>query len=181
MFTRTPTNYINYSNQPASSGEPKWIPIPGASVNRTLPIGLSYADWHVHRLDWTKDRTVFFVDNTVVNTTTLNVPVITPPSKIYLDMWSSASDWTGSMQIGNNASFDIQWVELLFNSTDSTAKAATNKNVCIVDDIYPAPVESPTTQTGKNSQGVHLAALDGRLFGFWFSLFVYNVFFSWRV
>ncbi|KAF3034607.1 hypothetical protein E8E12_005029 [Didymella heteroderae] len=33
IFTRAPSNYIQYSNQPASSGEPDWIPIPGATVN----------------------------------------------------------------------------------------------------------------------------------------------------
>jgi hypothetical protein len=172
MFTRSPSNYIQYSNQPASSGEPKWIPVPGASSNMTLPPGQRYTDWHVHRFDWTKDRTAVFVDSTQTNTTTLNVPVISPPSKIYLDMWSSASDWTGNMVVGNSAEFDIQWVELLFNSTDSIAQAASPDKVCTIEGI----TRAITSTKAKTGQGLRLSASNGSLLGFCFLLFVYNIF-----
>ncbi|KAJ4334037.1 hypothetical protein N0V87_007195, partial [Didymella glomerata] len=39
VFTRAPSTFIQYSNQPASSGEPDWTPIPGATVNVSLSSG----------------------------------------------------------------------------------------------------------------------------------------------
>ncbi|KAJ4321637.1 hypothetical protein N0V94_002837 [Neodidymelliopsis sp. IMI 364377] len=117
IFTRAPTTDVQYSNQPASLGSPTWDPIAGATVNITMPKNDVYTDWHVHRLDWTAARSVFFVDDVQMNETTLQVPVSDPPSAFYIDMWSANSTWTGSMDIGKNATLDILWIEMLFNTT----------------------------------------------------------------
>jgi hypothetical protein len=71
-----------------------------------------WTDWHIHRLDWTPGRSVFFVD-------------------------------------------DIQWIELLFNSSigSSTAPPA-NLKLCAPDD-------------GKTSWEVRLASMDGRILALW--------------
>jgi hypothetical protein len=132
MFTRAPAQYIQYSNQPSSSGEPDWTEIPGATVNATMPHAKQHTDWHVHRLDWTSGRSVFFLDDEQMNTTTLHVPVADPPSGLYIDMWGANSTWSGSMDIGKNATFDIQWIELLFNTTEP-ARIAITPRVCAVD------------------------------------------------
>ncbi|PGH27510.1 hypothetical protein AJ80_00751 [Polytolypa hystricis UAMH7299] len=123
IFTKDPQNIIHYSNQPASTGEPDWTPIPGATVNRTMPDDTKWTDWHMHRLDWIPDRSVFFVNGHQINTTTLHVPVASPPSGIYIDMWGSNSSWVGEMPIGGEAWFDIQWIELLFNASTPSPRA----------------------------------------------------------
>ena len=141
LFTRAPGTFVQYSNQPSSSGEPDWIPIPGATVNNTIPQHRTYSDWLVHRLDWVPGRSVFFVNNEQTNTTDLHVPVSDPPSAVYLDMWSANSTWSGSMDIGQNASFDIQWVELVFNTTDEMIEERTEGPVCAVGAIDLQAVE----------------------------------------
>lgn len=131
MFTRAPGQFIQYSNQPASLGAPTWAAIPGATVNVTLPRKKAYTDWHVHRLDWTPGRSVFFLDDEQTNTTTLQVPVAEPPSGFYIDMWSANSTWSGIMEIGMNATLDVLWIEMLFNTTEA-AKTTSSERVCTV-------------------------------------------------
>jgi hypothetical protein len=97
-----------------------------------MPHAKQYTDWHIHRLDWTPGKSVFFLDDEQMNTTTLHVPVADPPSGLYLDMWSANSTWSGSMDIGKNATFDIQWIEIMFNTT-KPLKTATTPRVCAVD------------------------------------------------
>jgi hypothetical protein len=132
LFTRAPDEYLQYSNQPASTGEPDWTPIPGATVNKTLAHKWSYSDWLVHRLDWVPGRSVFFVNDKMMNTTDLHVPVADPPSRLYLDMWSANSSWSGSMAVGDSAAFDIQWVELVFNTTKEEFEDRSTGKVCQV-------------------------------------------------
>lgn len=140
IFTRSPSDYVQYSNQPASSGEPDWTPIPGATVNVSMPSNKVYTDWNVHRLDWTKDRSVFFVDDEQLNETSLHVPVASPPSGFYINMWSANSTWSGSMKVGRNATLDILWIEMLFNTTQPLQTSG-EKRVCSVNQGVVAQVQ----------------------------------------
>jgi hypothetical protein len=155
MFTRDPNNYVHYSNQPASTGPPDWTPIPGATVNVSMPESWQWTDWHIHRLDWTPARSVFFVDGIQTNTTTLQVPVPEPPSGIYIDMWGANSSWVGRMPVGGEAMFDVQWIELLFNTSIGSSTAP------------PANLKLCTPSDGKTSWGVCLASMDGRILALW--------------
>jgi hypothetical protein len=155
MFTRDPANFVHYSNQPASTGAPDWLPIPGATVNVSMPGGLLWTDWHIHRLDWAPGRSVFFVDDIQRNTTTLQVPVADPPSGVYIDMWGANSTWVGSMPIGGEATFEIQWVELLFNtSANSPVAPAKNQKLCAIGH-------------DKISSGFHLASMCRESLALW--------------
>jgi hypothetical protein len=153
IFTRAPAQYIQYSNQPASLGEPSWEAIPGATVNVSLTHMKQYTDWHIHRLDWTPGRSVFFLDNEQINTTTLHIPVSDPPSGLYIDMWSANSTWSGSMDIGKNATFDILWIELFFN-TSRPAGAASAERVCAIENGNPTVGRLPIG--GRQSKGVNI-------------------------
>ncbi|KAN0083044.1 Concanavalin A-like lectin/glucanase domain containing protein [Elaphomyces granulatus] len=154
MFTQDPDNYVHYSNQPSSTGPPNWTPIPGATVNVSMPKSSKWTDWHIHRLDWTPSRSVFFVDGVQANTTTLQVPVSKPPSQIYVDMWGANSSWVGSMPIGGLANFDIQWIELLFNASNASTNAGSGyQKLC--------------TPADDESLGVHLGSMDGTMLALW--------------
>lgn len=133
-----------------------------------MPNDEKYTDWLVHRLDWTPGRSVFFVNDVQTNTTTLQVPVADPPSGIYIDMWSANSTWTGSMEVGKSAVFEIQWVELLFNVTDPPATST--GTVCTVGSIDSAAAgtktatgTSATASSTKPSWGTRLYAWDIRV------------------
>jgi hypothetical protein len=146
IFTRAPSTFIQYSNQPASSGEPDWAPIPGATVNVSLSSGQVYTDWHVQRLDWTPERSVFFVDGEMMNQTDLHVPVPSPPSGFYVDMWSANSTWSGSMEVGRNATLDVLWIEMLFNTTQGIQKSGASR-VCAVSEGKVAAVQQSSAVT----------------------------------
>jgi len=132
MLTRSPANYIQYSDQPTDNAD-TGVAVPGASVNLSMPNSWQYTDWHVHRLDWTPGRTTVFVDDVQLNTSVLNVPAPTPASAIIIDMWSANSSFSGNMPIGGSAHLDIQWVELLFNS--STTATIPHGTVCAVGSL----------------------------------------------
>ncbi|KAE9989914.1 hypothetical protein EG327_002101 [Venturia inaequalis] len=136
IFTRAPANKIQYSNQPADLGAPDWTLIPGATSNVTLPKEGRWDEWMVHRLDWVPGRTVVYADEVQVNTSTLHVPsaVVDPieGTRLYLDMWGANSTWSGSMEVGKSAFFDVQWIEVLFNTTDSAKATDLGKKKCDV-------------------------------------------------
>jgi beta-glucanase (GH16 family) len=151
MLTRAPAQYIQYSNQPTTLGEPSWEAIPGATVNVSLPHAKLYTDWHVHRLDWTPGRSVFFLDGEQTNTTTLHVPIAHPPSGLYINIWSANSTWSGSMEVGKNATFDILWIELLFNTSQPVGDASPER-ICTIQD-HNATVSGGSV-IGKQAKGV---------------------------
>jgi hypothetical protein len=118
ILTKNKPNQILYSNEPSYNGD---IPIPGTSTLSTVPAKQVWTDWHVHRLDWIPGKTVFSTDNVQVTQLTVNVPKPDPASRLYVDMWGANSSTSGSMPIGGQASFDIQWIEILFNQSENSA------------------------------------------------------------
>lgn len=170
MFTEDPHNYVHYSNQPSSTGAPNWASIPGATVNVSMPGGRQWTDWHIHRLDWTPGRSVFFVDGIQTNTTALQVPSPQPPSGFYLDMWGANSTWVGEMPVGGEAWFDIQWVEMLFNTTVDSSPPPADPKLCApsVDNTTAATATTAATKpTSTTSWGVRLASMDGISLALW--------------
>lgn len=93
----------------------------------------------VHRLDWVPGRTVVYADEVQVNTSTLHVPSAVVDAvegtRLYLDMWGANSTWSGSMEVGTSAYFDVQWIEVLFNTTDSADATGLGKKKCEVGDV----------------------------------------------
>lgn len=71
------------------------------------------------------------MDDQQVNETSLHVPVASPPSGFYIDMWSANSTWSGSMEVGEDATLDILWIEMLFNTTQGVQTSG-QKRVCAV-------------------------------------------------
>lgn len=86
-----------------------------------------------------------FVNDVLANTSTQHVPVPDPPSGLYLDMWSANSTWTGSMPLSGSAVFEIQWIELLFNTTVPPSSTS-NPKICSVGEVA-----NITVPVGKNS------------------------------
>lgn len=118
VLTRDPPQYIQYTNQP--SDLPDVGTITEATRNVSLPGGVKYSDWAVHRVDWTPERSVWYVDGTEVANIAFQVPK--DPSGINFNMWSDGGSWSGNMTKGGDASLQIQWIEMVFNATDSKSK-----------------------------------------------------------
>lgn len=136
--TRDPKTKIQYTNQPSVDDDGDIID--EATVNATMPEGLTWSDWAVHRLDWTPTQSTWYVDG--VETAKINFQVPRDPSQVIINSWSDGGDWTGNMTVNESALLQIQWFEMVFNSTDgvnSSSKrdedgAASCDSVCSIDE-----------------------------------------------
>ncbi|KAM3544561.1 hypothetical protein ARSEF1564_002544 [Beauveria bassiana] len=122
ILTRGPRSVIRYTNQPsdlpADRGE-----IAEATRNATLPGGAAWSDWAVHRLDWTPERSVWYVDGREAASIAFQVP--RDPAAVNFNAWSDGGSWSGNMTVGDEASLQIQWIEMLYNnSTDAGKQSA---------------------------------------------------------
>jgi hypothetical protein len=135
--TSDPPSLIHYTNQPAytEGGDV----VPDATRNATMPGGLKWSDWATHRMDWMPGETVWYVDGVEVARIGFQVP--RDESNVILNAWSDGGGWTGNMTGGEAAYLQVQWLEVVYNSTDGGEKrrvrrdgpAAGCQAVCSVD------------------------------------------------
>lgn len=140
VLTRDPPEYIQYTNQP--SDLPDVGTITEATRNVSLPNSVKYSDWAVHRVDWTPERSVWYVDGAEVANIAFQVPK--DPSGVNFNMWSDGGSWSGNMTKGGDASLQIQWIEMVYNATDSTSER-----------VY-APKAGLEARAGKKSGACHV-------------------------
>ncbi|VUC33311.1 unnamed protein product [Clonostachys rosea] len=112
MLTGGPKNRIQYTNQPSYDENETF---PEATRNGTMPNGSLFSDWVVHRLDWTPNRSIWYVDGQE----TANIEFQTPrdASRVHFNTWSNGGSWTGEMPVGGEAFMQIQWIEMVYNTT----------------------------------------------------------------
>ncbi|KAJ4141548.1 hypothetical protein NW768_000761 [Fusarium equiseti] len=113
IMTRDPKDRIQYTNQPSFTDDGDEVP--KATRNGTLPKGIEWDDWVVHRLDWTSERSVWYVQGQEVASIEFQTPK--DPSQIILNAWSDGGSWSGNMSLGGAAYMQIQWIEMVYNVT----------------------------------------------------------------
>jgi hypothetical protein len=126
VLTRDPEAQVRYSNQPTADPQTE-EPIPGSSYNVSLASGRSTSTWNDYRLDLVPGRSAWYANGAQTATTEVNVP--DTASKVTLNSWSNGGTFSGRMEIGEEAWFDVQWIELLFN-TSSSADSQSEGSVC---------------------------------------------------
>jgi beta-glucanase (GH16 family) len=118
VLTRGPREKIQYTNQPSFTSDDKVNP--DATNNVTLPNDMIWSQWAVHRLDWTAQSSVWYVDGQQVANISFQVP--TGTSGINFNAWSDGGSWSGNMTLYDQANLQIQWIEMIYNtSSDSTS------------------------------------------------------------
>jgi hypothetical protein len=140
ILTAGPRDVVQYTNQP-SVGDNGDV-IAQATQNATLPDGLDWTEWAIHRLDWTSTQSTWYVNGQQTVKIAFQVP--RDPAQVVLNAWSDGGQWSGNMSVHDAAYFQIQWLEMIFNST-AVEKRATNgqaacKAICSIDE---------TPQTGR--------------------------------
>lgn len=111
ILTNDPKDQIRYTNQP--SVDKQGNEITAASVG---PTGLpQWNDWQTHRIDWLPKNSYWYLNGKQVAANTYSVP--RKPSFLVLNMWSNGGEWSGNMTKGGSAQFDIQWIEMTFNTS----------------------------------------------------------------
>ncbi|KAH7272884.1 hypothetical protein FSOLCH5_003174 [Fusarium solani] len=115
ILTHDPKNRIQYTNQPSFTDDGDEVP--KATRNGTLPKGLGWDDWVVHRLDWTPARSVWYVAGQEVASIEFQTPK--DPAQVLFNAWSDGGSWSGNMSLNGAAYMQIQWIEMVYNGTDS--------------------------------------------------------------
>ncbi|TGJ80317.1 hypothetical protein E0Z10_g8439 [Xylaria hypoxylon] len=158
--TMDPKDKVQYTNQPSYNAA--GYDIPKATRNATTPIQADWTQWSVHRMDWSPTDTTWYIDGRQVASIAFQVP--RDPSQVIFNAWSDGGEWSGNMSVGKDAYLQIQWIEIVYNSTgnakttdkrnEDTAWSLSNakrdeegcQNVCSIDD-------TPTTGTPVLLQG----------------------------
>ncbi|KAI5467966.1 concanavalin A-like lectin/glucanase domain-containing protein [Mariannaea sp. PMI_226] len=126
VLTNDPDNVIHYTNQPSYTDAGGSVD--GATETVTLQNGLKWSKWASHRLDWTADEVLWYVDGQQTAKNSFQVPK--DASTLVFNAWSNGADWTGTMPVGGIAYQEIQWIEILYGSADKS----TCSRVCSVDE-----------------------------------------------
>ncbi|SPQ23508.1 2fc42d3a-522a-4e46-978d-7b12d4082f31 [Thermothielavioides terrestris] len=143
--TQDPPMYVQYTNQPSwnSTGD-----IPAATRNVTLPDGWRWSDWAEYRMDWTPGSSTWYVNGRLVSQITFQAP--RDPSQVIFNSWSDGGSWSGPMQVGSQAYLQIQWIEMVYNSTDPGAgRTGGCRNICTIDET--TKLGTPALLTGGSS------------------------------
>jgi hypothetical protein len=111
--TMDPPEVIQYTNQPSYSRTGDAVA--ASTRNATVPVG--WDQWAIHRMDWSPTSTMWYVDG--VNVSQIEFQTPRDPSIIIFNSWSDGAAWSGNMTDGAEAYLQIQWIELVYNSTQT--------------------------------------------------------------
>jgi hypothetical protein len=111
ILTRDPKDKIRYTNQPALDDNGNDVAEASQAVGKLA----AWDEWQTHRVDWLPGNSHWWLNGGQVAKTTYSVP--SAPSYLVMNMWSDGGEWSGDMEVGESAEFQIQWVELVFNTS----------------------------------------------------------------
>ncbi|KAF4496533.1 xyloglucan endo-transglycosylase [Fusarium agapanthi] len=114
IMTRDPKDRVQYTNQPSFTEDGD--DIPKATRNGTLPKGVEWDGWVVHRLDWTPKRSTWYANDQEVASIEFQTPK--DPAQIILNAWSDGGSWSGNMSLNGAAYMQIQWIDMVYNVTE---------------------------------------------------------------
>ncbi|KAH9900598.1 concanavalin A-like lectin/glucanase domain-containing protein [Xylariomycetidae sp. FL2044] len=152
--TMDPPDTIQYTNQPSYTS--RGLNEPKATRNVTVPAGLDRNAWAYHRMDWNPDKTTWYINGENVASIDFQTP--RDPSMVIFNTWSDGGYWTGNMSVGTEAYMQVQWIELVYNSTGTAKTTDTHKkrdgefcyNVCSIDDT--SKTGTPVLLQGSGSR-----------------------------
>lgn len=111
ILTADPPAVVRYTNQPSVGADGNEIPA-ASRVVKALP---EWREWREHRIDWVPGRSSWWLDGVVRAESAYSVP--RKPSGLTLNMWSDGGEWSGEMEVGGVAELQVQWVEVVFNTS----------------------------------------------------------------
>ncbi|KAK3342227.1 concanavalin A-like lectin/glucanase [Neurospora tetraspora] len=125
--TQDPPSYVQYTNQPSWNSTSD---IKEATRNASMPSGKKWSDWAVYRMDWTPGQSTWFVNG--VEATKISFQAPRDPSQVMFNVWSDGGSWSGVMGQGGKAEMQVQWIEMVYNSTEAAGPVTGpgNKNGC---------------------------------------------------
>ncbi|KAI1777901.1 glycoside hydrolase family 16 protein [Hypoxylon cercidicola] len=116
--TLDPPNSVQYTNQPSYTS--MGLDVQEATRNVTIPNERDWTNWAVYRMDWSPGKTTWYIDGDEVASISFQAP--RDPSMLIFNSWSDGGSWTGNMSVGSEAELQVQWIELVYNTTGSSEK-----------------------------------------------------------
>ncbi|KAF1968318.1 concanavalin A-like lectin/glucanase [Bimuria novae-zelandiae CBS 107.79] len=111
ILTNDPKDVIRYTNQPSADKDGNQIAAASQMKNK-LPV---WDEWQTHRIDWLDKDSYWYLNKDQVAASSYSVP--RKPSYLVINMWSDGGSWSGNMTEGGSAEFQIQWIEMTFNTS----------------------------------------------------------------
>ncbi|KAH8588811.1 concanavalin A-like lectin/glucanase domain-containing protein, partial [Bisporella sp. PMI_857] len=104
FLTQGPRNMVHFTNQGGGA----------ETFNYSFPQGLM-SDWRVYRMDWDQLSSRWWLGGEQVKLFQRGVPK--SPSRLNVNIWSNGGAWSGNMDPYEQAFFQIQWIEVAFNTS----------------------------------------------------------------
>lgn len=116
ILTSDPESFVHFTNQPSES--PAGFTYRNATANATEPGGNSkgWGEWNEYRYDWLPGMSTWFVNGKETASIAFHAPK--RPAGLIVNMWSNGGSWTGNMSVGDEALLQIQWIEVVFNTSE---------------------------------------------------------------
>ncbi|KAI0383101.1 glycoside hydrolase family 16 protein [Hypomontagnella monticulosa] len=133
--TLDPPDRVQYTNQPSYTS--MGLDVQDATRNVTIPNKRDWTQWAVYRMDWSPDDTTWYINGDEVASISFQTP--RDPSILIFNSWSDGGSWTGNMSVGTEAHLQIQWIEVVYNTTEPAASKTKRDegqcfNVCSIDE-----------------------------------------------
>jgi len=142
VLTKGPQNRIQLTNQPSESTSGQTLS--QATLNATLPGGVEWSTWNEYRYDWLPGISSWYVNGMSVGNISFQAPK--NPAGLILNMWSNGGSWTGNMSIGGTSYLQVQWIEIVYNTSDATTGS---KRVRSEYNLMEQVSEPPKSQVGE--------------------------------
>ena len=113
ILTSGPDNKVQCTNQPSYT--PEGDTIDNSTKNATMPPTMKWTGWTRYRLDWSPGVTSWYVNGDLLSSIKFQAP--RDPASLILNAWSDGGAWTGHMEEGNRAYMQLQWLEMVYNTT----------------------------------------------------------------
>ena len=113
ILTSGPRDLVQYTNQPSNAADGSMII--QAMRNATNPGGMDWTQWIVYRVDWMPGMTSWYVNGESVANNRFQAPK--DPAGLIINMWSDGGSWTGNMSVYDQAYLQLQWIELVYNTS----------------------------------------------------------------
>ena len=132
LLTHYPAGKVSFTNQPSTTNV------------TTMPDKLTREKYVDYRFDWNPSYTRFYVNNQSLVKFTEDVP--DADGTIKLNSWANGGSFAGASVPTSDAVLSVEWIDLYFNTSDST-KAKAWKKSCASANTQPCSVDSTTSSS----------------------------------
>ncbi|ETS73725.1 hypothetical protein PFICI_14671 [Pestalotiopsis fici W106-1] len=120
FLTNGPTNVIHYTTHPEEEDHDF-----DGTFTIEAPDSSRWTNFQEHRVDWTQPKTTWYLNGK--QNGQLPHEDAQEPSYLIFNMWSEGNpEWEGTMAVGGSAYFDLQYIQVAYNTSTPRTRACTS-------------------------------------------------------